>query len=165
MRRVAARSRSPPRSPRPAAASARAPPTSARRADDGKTKICMMPKLVGIPYFNATERGAQDAARELGVELDYNGPTEAAAVAARSSSSSSGSSCAATRSPSPPTTPTRSRPRWRRPQRAGMKTGAWDADVAEGARSASSSTRRPSRRSATRWPTSWPRRRTRRASS
>ena len=28
-------------------------------------KICMMPKLVGIPYFNASEQGAEEAAEEL----------------------------------------------------------------------------------------------------
>ncbi len=39
-------------------------------------KIGMMPKLVGISFFDATGRGAQQAADELGVELYYNGPTE-----------------------------------------------------------------------------------------
>ena len=36
-----------------------APDIGTGAASDGKTKVCMMPKLVGIPYFNATERGAQ----------------------------------------------------------------------------------------------------------
>lgn len=36
--------------------------------------IGLMPKLVGIDYFNACERGAQEAAAELGVELVYDGP-------------------------------------------------------------------------------------------
>jgi ABC-type sugar transport system substrate-binding protein len=36
-----------------------------------------MPKLVGIPYFNACERGAKEAAEELGMKLVYNGPTKA----------------------------------------------------------------------------------------
>jgi ABC-type sugar transport system substrate-binding protein len=34
----------------------------------------MMPKLVGISYFNACRRGAEEAARELGVALNYDGP-------------------------------------------------------------------------------------------
>src|SRR3989304_9904865 len=34
----------------------------------------VMPKLVGIDYFNACERGAREAAAELGVELTYDGP-------------------------------------------------------------------------------------------
>jgi ABC-type sugar transport system substrate-binding protein len=36
--------------------------------------IGVMPKLVGIDYFNACERGAREAAAELGVELTYDGP-------------------------------------------------------------------------------------------
>lgn len=36
--------------------------------------IGVMPKLVGIDFFNATERGAREAAKELGVELVYDGP-------------------------------------------------------------------------------------------
>jgi ABC-type sugar transport system substrate-binding protein len=35
-----------------------------------------MPKLIGIPYFNACQRGAEEAAKELNIELLYNGPTE-----------------------------------------------------------------------------------------
>lgn len=43
----------------------------------GKTlKIGVMPKLIGIDYFNAAEIGATEAAKELGVEVDYNGPVE-----------------------------------------------------------------------------------------
>ena len=40
-------------------------------------RLGMMPKLVGISYFTATEKGAREAAEELGVELQYDGPTEA----------------------------------------------------------------------------------------
>ncbi|MFL5341094.1 MAG: substrate-binding domain-containing protein [Gemmataceae bacterium] len=40
------------------------------------TKMAFMPKLVGIPYFNACKKGAEEAAKELGIELTYNGPTE-----------------------------------------------------------------------------------------
>jgi ABC-type sugar transport system substrate-binding protein len=36
-----------------------------------------MPKLVGIPYFNACERGAKEAAEQLGIKLVYNGPSKA----------------------------------------------------------------------------------------
>jgi rhamnose transport system substrate-binding protein len=39
--------------------------------------IGFMPKLVGIPYFNACKRGAEEAARELDMNLVYNGPTKA----------------------------------------------------------------------------------------
>ena len=37
-------------------------------------KIGMMPKLIGIEYFNACEKGAKEAAAELGVELEWDGP-------------------------------------------------------------------------------------------
>lgn len=41
----------------------------------GKTlTIGVMPKLVGIDYFNAVEDGAKEAAKELGVKLVYEGP-------------------------------------------------------------------------------------------
>jgi ABC-type sugar transport system substrate-binding protein len=37
-------------------------------------KIGVMPKLTGIDYFNAVERGARMAGGELGVEVVYDGP-------------------------------------------------------------------------------------------
>ncbi len=40
----------------------------------GPLKMGLMPKLIGISYFKASERGARDAAEELGVDLDYDGP-------------------------------------------------------------------------------------------
>jgi len=43
----------------------------------GTLRIGMMPKGKGIPYFNACEKGAREAAKELGdVELVYDGPSE-----------------------------------------------------------------------------------------
>ena len=44
---------------------------------DQALRIAMIPKLVGIGYFEATEQGAREAARELDVELVYDGPTDA----------------------------------------------------------------------------------------
>lgn len=38
-------------------------------------RIGMIPKLENIPYFKACERGAREAAAELGVELVYRGPS------------------------------------------------------------------------------------------
>jgi rhamnose transport system substrate-binding protein len=47
-------------------------------AAGGKLRIAMMPKLIGIDYFNACRQGAEEAAKELGdVDLQYDGPTEA----------------------------------------------------------------------------------------
>ncbi|MGD9647616.1 MAG: substrate-binding domain-containing protein [Pirellulales bacterium] len=42
--------------------------------EQGKLRIGLMPKLVGIAYFTACNRGAQEAAAELGVEVTYDGP-------------------------------------------------------------------------------------------
>jgi len=39
-----------------------------------KLTIGVMPKLVGIPFFNATEKGALEAGAELGVEVVFDGP-------------------------------------------------------------------------------------------
>ena len=42
-----------------------------------KWKIAFIPKLIGIPYFNAMEKGGTQAAADLGVEFIYTGPTTA----------------------------------------------------------------------------------------
>lgn len=43
----------------------------------GKITVLMVPKLKGIDYFNACEKGAKEAADALGsVELIFDGPTE-----------------------------------------------------------------------------------------
>ena len=45
-----------------------------------RIKVCLLPKLKGIPYFTSCSVGAEEAAKELGdVELIYDGPTEASA--------------------------------------------------------------------------------------
>jgi ABC-type sugar transport system substrate-binding protein len=40
-------------------------------------KLLFMPKLMGIPYFQACKEGAEEAAKELGIELVYDGSTKA----------------------------------------------------------------------------------------
>jgi rhamnose transport system substrate-binding protein len=40
-----------------------------------KVKIGLLPKLIGIEYFNACELGAREAAAELGVDMVFDGPT------------------------------------------------------------------------------------------
>ena len=57
---------------RPAAAAGRAAPAG----DATPLVIGMMPKAKGDPYFVSCRRGAEEAARELGVELIWDGPTE-----------------------------------------------------------------------------------------
>lgn len=43
----------------------------------GRVKVGFMPKLVPIPYFQACQRGAAEAAQELNLDLVYNGPNKA----------------------------------------------------------------------------------------
>jgi ABC-type sugar transport system substrate-binding protein len=40
-----------------------------------RPRVGFIPKLTGIPYFNACKKGAEEAAKELNLELLYNGPT------------------------------------------------------------------------------------------
>lgn len=56
-----------------------APPAEAPTGAAGEPiQIVMMPKLKGIDFFNACEKGAKEAAGELeGVELIWDGPIEA----------------------------------------------------------------------------------------
>lgn len=45
--------------------------------NDGKIRVGMMPKLIGIDYFNACEKGAKEAAAELEIDLTFDGPAVA----------------------------------------------------------------------------------------
>lgn len=47
------------------------------RPPAGGRQIALVPKLVGIPFFNAAERGARAEAKKLGVPLVFTGPTAA----------------------------------------------------------------------------------------
>lgn len=48
---------------------------------DGQLTVAFVPKLQGIPYFEAMNTGGQQAAEELGFEWLYQGPTTADAAA------------------------------------------------------------------------------------
>ncbi|MEH7353392.1 autoinducer 2 ABC transporter substrate-binding protein [Neobacillus drentensis] len=52
---------------------------TATNSEDG-IKIAVVPKLVGIPYFNASEEGVKKAGKDLGVDVIYTGPTQADAA-------------------------------------------------------------------------------------
>ena len=41
-----------------------------------KIQVAMMPKAKGDPYFISCRQGAEEAARELGVDLSWDGPTD-----------------------------------------------------------------------------------------
>jgi rhamnose transport system substrate-binding protein len=45
-----------------------------QKREPGAIKMGLMPKLIGISYFTASEKGAREAAGELSIELDYDGP-------------------------------------------------------------------------------------------
>lgn len=54
-------------------------PTSAAPVPSAATKkirIAMLPKKKGVPYFTSCSKGAEEAAKELGIELVYDGPTD-----------------------------------------------------------------------------------------
>lgn len=51
--------------------------TGGEKAGSKKLVIGVLPKLVGIPYFNEMEKGAKEAGSELGVEVVYDGPVTA----------------------------------------------------------------------------------------
>src|SRR5437764_7096394 len=66
------------RSPRQDSGSAAGPQSSpgALTARGRKPVIAMMAKAKGDPYFISCRRGAEDAAKELGVDLLWDGPTD-----------------------------------------------------------------------------------------
>ena len=47
-----------------------------RRAAGKQITVAMMPKSKGNAYFIACRKGAEEAAKELGVELIWDGPTD-----------------------------------------------------------------------------------------
>ena len=99
----------------------------------GPNKICLMPKLVGIPYFNASEQGAKEAAKELDVDLVYDGPTEAkAALQSQMIEQFVQQQCDAISVAA--NDPDALAPAMKKADGAGIATGAWDADVASDAR-------------------------------
>lgn len=51
-------------------------PSGEAARPDKPLRMGMMPKLVGIEYFNQCRKGAQEAAKELEVDLVYDGPSE-----------------------------------------------------------------------------------------
>lgn len=56
---------------RPSSASTQSQPAAGK-----KSVIAMMPKAKGDPYFISCKKGAEEAAKELGVELLWDGPTD-----------------------------------------------------------------------------------------
>ena len=53
-----------------------ASPSASTDQSDGKLTIAFLPKSKGNAYFVACKKGADEAAKELGVELLFDGPTQ-----------------------------------------------------------------------------------------
>jgi rhamnose transport system substrate-binding protein len=99
--------------------------------DDGRgapPRLGFMPKLVGIGYFTAAARGAREAADELAIELDYDGPTvDSAAEQAKMIDRwiAQGYEMIAVA----PNDPELIAPALRRAKQAGITVVTWDADA------------------------------------
>ena len=52
-------------------------PGAARAAQNAKPSIAFVPKLIGIPYFNAMKQGLEKAGKQFGATIIYQGPTTA----------------------------------------------------------------------------------------
>jgi rhamnose transport system substrate-binding protein len=94
----------------------------------GGLKMGLMPKLIGISYFNASEKGAREAAAELGVDLTYDGPSvdraeEQVKIIDRWIAQGYDMIAVA------PNDPEVIAPALRRAQRAGITVLTWDADA------------------------------------
>jgi rhamnose transport system substrate-binding protein len=100
---------------------------------DADVTVCMMPKLVGIPYFNAAEQGAEEAADELGITLNYDGPTnESSAAQVELIEQWTAQDCDAISVSA--TDPDALAPAMTAASDAGIATSTWDADVNPDAR-------------------------------
>lgn len=94
-----------------------------------KITIAMLPKKKGVPYFTSCSEGAQEAAKELNVELIYDGPTSGdPAEAAKMIDQwiAQGVDVIAVS----PNDPAVLGPAMKRARDAGIKVITWDADAA-----------------------------------
>lgn len=64
----------------PAAAPTSAPAAQPTTASAAPRVYVLVPKNLGNPYFDTANKGAQDAAKELGVTVNYQGPATADAT-------------------------------------------------------------------------------------
>ena len=95
--------------------------------------IGMMPKFTSDPYFVAANKGAQEAAKELGVTVEFNGPVDAN-VAAQADIIDRWTRKKVNAIAVSANDPNALAPSLKRAQAAGIKTMTWDADVAPDAR-------------------------------
>jgi rhamnose transport system substrate-binding protein len=103
-------------------------------ASANDTVIAMMPKFTSDPYFVAANKGAQEAAAELGIKVEFNGPVDAN-VAAQSDLIDSWVRRKVSAIAVSANDPDALVPAMKRAQDAGIKTMTWDADVGAAGRS------------------------------
>jgi rhamnose transport system substrate-binding protein len=111
--------------------------------------IGMMPKFTSDPYFFAANKGAQEAAKELGVTVEFNGPVDAN-VAAQADIIDRWVRRRVSAIAVSANDPNALAPALKRAQAAGIKTMTWDA-VLRRMRVRSSSIRRLSKAWARPW--------------
>ena len=95
--------------------------------------IGMMPKFTSDPYFVAANKGAQEAAKELGVTVEFNGPVDAN-VAAQADIIDRWVRRRVSAIAVSANDPNALAPAMKKAAAAGIKTMTWDADVAPDAR-------------------------------
>jgi rhamnose ABC transporter rhamnose-binding protein len=95
--------------------------------------IGMMPKFTSDPYFVAANKGAQEAAKELGVTVEFNGPVDAN-VAAQADIIDRWTRRKVDAIAVSANDPNALAPALKRAAASGIKTMTWDADVAPEAR-------------------------------
>jgi rhamnose ABC transporter rhamnose-binding protein len=105
----------------------------ASHAMAGDVTIGLIPKFTSDPYFVAANKGAQEAAKELGYTVEFNGPVDAN-VATQSDIIDKFVRRHVTAIAVSANDPNALAPALKRAQAAGIKTLTWDADVTPDAR-------------------------------
>lgn len=95
--------------------------------------VGLLPKFTSDPYFIAANKGAQEAAQELGLTVEFNGPVDAN-VAAQADIIDRWVRRRVAAIAVSANDPNALAPALKRAAAAGIKTMAWDADVASDAR-------------------------------
>jgi len=106
----------------------------AMKASAEDVVIGLIPKFTSDPYFVAADKGAQEAAKELGYTVEFNGPVDAN-VATQSDIIDKFVRRRVTAIAVSANDPTALAPALKRARDAGIKTLTWDADVTPDARS------------------------------
>jgi len=105
--------------------------TSTGTGDKAKRTIVFVFKLVGIPYANTCERGAKEAAKELGINVEFLGPAKGGDVAGQISIIESQISRGVDAIVISPNDPNSVKPVIAKAMARGIKVFTWDSDAPE----------------------------------